>query len=190
GPRIAQEWQKSLAAGVPFQAEMRLRRADGEYRWHSVRRVPAHDESGAIVSWYAVGADIEEQKRAEEALRAHEQNSRQMVDSIPGLVAVFTPDGDFEFVNRQVVEFFGSTLDDLKAKRGVSRDRLHPEDFPRVTELFKQSIASGDPFEFEVRCRRFDGVYRWFQSRGFPLRDPNGRILRWYNLLIDIDERK
>src|SRR5262249_61345784 len=45
-------------------------------------------------------------------------------------------------------------------------------------------------FEFEVRCRRFDGVYRWFQSRGFPLRDANGRIVRWYNLLIDIDERK
>ena len=49
---------------------------------------------------------------------------------------------------------------------------------------------SGEPFEFEVRARRFDGVYRWFQSRGFPLRDTNGQIVRWYNLLIDIDERK
>src|SRR5262249_13183800 len=126
----------------------------------------------------------------EEALRANEQNSRQMVDSIPGLVAVFTPDGDFEFVNRQVVEFFGSTLDDLKAKREGSHDRLHPEDFLRVADLCNQSSASGDPFEFKGRCRRFDGLYRWFQSRGFPLRDPNGRILRWYNLLIDIDERK
>ena len=66
----------------------------------------------------------------------------------------------------------------------------HPEDLPRVVELFTHSIASGDPFEFELRARRFDGVYRWFQSRGFPLRDTNGHIVRWYNLLIDIDERK
>ncbi len=51
-------------------------------------------------------------------------------------------------------------------------------------------MVSGDPFDFEVRARRFDGVYRWFQSRGFPLRDANGHIVRWYNLLIDIDERK
>ena len=66
----------------------------------------------------------------------------------------------------------------------------HPEDLPRVVELFTQSIASGDPFEIELRARRFDGVYRWFQSRGLPLRDTNGDIVRWYNLLIDIDERK
>jgi PAS domain-containing protein len=71
-------------------------------------------------------------------------------------------------------------------------DRRHgpSDDPPRVAELFTQSIASGDPFEFEVRARRFDGVYRWFQSRGFPLLDSHARIVRWYNLLIDIDERK
>src|SRR5262249_45166739 len=58
--RIEQEWRESLAAGVPFEAEMRLRRGDGEYRWHAVRRVPARDETGAIVRWYSVAIDIEE----------------------------------------------------------------------------------------------------------------------------------
>ena len=67
---------------------------------------------------------------------------------------------------------------------------IHPEDLPRVVERFTTSIASGEPFEFEVRTRRFDGVYRWFQSRGSPLRDTNGRIVRWYNLLIDVEDRK
>jgi PAS domain S-box-containing protein len=59
-----------------------------------------------------------------------------------------------------------------------------------VFERFTHSIESGEPFEFEVRARRHDGVYRWFSVRGFPLRDARGRIVRWYNLLIDIDERK
>ena len=121
-------------------------------------------------------------------VRESERQSRLLVDSIPGLIAAFTPRGEVELVNRPVLEYFGTTMEELK--RWGSGGTTHPEDLPRVVELFTQSIASGDPFEFEVRARRFDGVYRWFQSRGFPLRDSNGHILRWYNLLIDIDERK
>ena len=86
------------------------------------------------------------------------------------------------------VDYFGKTLEELK--QWGTGGMTHPEDLPRVVELFGRSVASGEPFEFEVRARRFDGVYRWFQSRGFPLRDANGQIVRWYNLLIDIDERK
>jgi PAS domain S-box-containing protein len=129
-----------------------------------------------------------DRKRAEDALRESERESRLIVDSIPGLIAAFTPGGEVEFVNRQVLEYFGRTLEELK--HWGTGETTHPEDLPRIVELFTRAIASGDPFEFEVRARRFDGVYRWFQSRGFPLRDPNGRIVRWYNLLIDVDERK
>jgi PAS domain S-box-containing protein len=125
---------------------------------------------------------------ASEALRESERESRLIVDCIPGLVAVFTPGGALEFVNRPIFEYFGKTMEELK--HWGTGGMTHPEDLPRVVELFTQSIASGDPFEIELRARRFDGVYRWFQSRGLPLRDTNGHIVRWYNLLIDIDERK
>ena len=123
-----------------------------------------------------------------EALRESERESRLIVDCIPGLVAVFTPGGQLEFVNRPIFEYFGKTLEELK--HWGTGGMTHPEDLPRVVELFTQSIASGDPFEIELRAQRFDGIYRWFQSRGLPLRDTNGHIVRWYNLLIDIDERK
>ncbi len=125
---------------------------------------------------------------ANEALGDSERESRLIVDSIPGFIAAFTPGGEVEFVNRPTLEYFGKTLEELK--RWGTGGETHPEDLPRVVEVFTRSIVSGDPFEFEVRARRFDGVYRWFQSRGFPLRDTNGHIVRWYNLLIDIDERK
>lgn len=188
--RADEEWLRGMAAEVPFKSEVRLRRADGEYRWHVIHRVFSRDEDGNIAKWYSTAVDIEDRKRAEEKLRESEHNARLIIDSIPGLVAIFTPDGEFEFVNRQILEYSGITLDDVTSKRVRTRDTLHPGDFPRATELFKQSIASGESFEFEVRVRRFDGAYRWFQSRGLPLRDTNGRISRWYNLLIDIDERK
>jgi PAS domain S-box-containing protein len=120
--------------------------------------------------------------------RENEHSSRLLVDSIPGFIAAFTPAGELEFVNRPILDYFGTTFEELK--HWGTGGTTHPDDLPRIVALFTRSIASGDPFEFEVRARRFDGVYRWFQSRGLPLRDTNGHIVRWYNLLIDIDERK
>jgi PAS domain S-box-containing protein len=174
--------------GSTYNVESRHRRADGAYRWYNVHGLPLRDPQGRILRWLHLLIDIDARKRTEEALRDSEQSSRLIVDGIPGLVAAFTPSGEVEFVNRPVLQYFGRTLEELK--RWDTSDATHPDDLPRVIELFTQSIGSGDPFEFEVRARRFDGVYRWFQSRGFPLRDTNGRIVRWYNLLIDIDERK
>ena len=133
-------------------------------------------------------ARIAEELDQQGASRENEHNTRLLVDSIPGFIAAFTPAGELEFVNRPILDYFGKTLEELKD--WGSGGTTHPDDLPRIAELFTRSIASGEPFEFEVRARRFDGVYRWFQSRGLPLRDTNGRIIRWYNLLIDIDERK
>jgi PAS domain S-box-containing protein len=132
--------------------------------------------------------EIVERSRAEEALEASERNLRLIVDSIPGLVALLTPAGEVELVNPQLEEYCGRTLEELKLW-GTS-DTVHTEDLPRVAEVFARSIKSGNPYDFEARLRRFDGVYRWFQVRGLPVRDADGRILRWCSLLSDIDERK
>jgi PAS domain S-box-containing protein len=113
---------------------------------------------------------------------------RLIVDSIPGLVAVMTADGAVEYVNRRVLDYFGRTLEELK-QWGTS-DAVHPEDLPRAVAAWRSSIETGTPYEFEHRLRRADGVYRWFISRGLPLRDAEGRIVRWYNLLMDIHEHK
>jgi PAS domain S-box-containing protein len=187
-PHVIQAFTESIASGSPYRIEQRLRRSDGVYRWFQNNGFPLRDASGHIVRWCVLLTDIDERKHAEDALRESERESRLIVDSIPGFVAVFTPAGEVEFVNRPILEYFGKTLEELK--HWGTGGMTHPEDLPRVAELFTHSIVSGDPFEFEVRARRFDGVYRWFQSRGFPLRDTNGQIVRWYNLLIDIDERK
>jgi PAS domain S-box-containing protein len=126
--------------------------------------------------------------RAEETLRDSEREARLIVDSIPGLVATFSASGELEYVNRETTEFFGKTFDELK--HWDTAGTTHPDDVARVFDTFGRSITTGEPFEIESRSRRFDGVYRWMRSRGFPLRDEAGRIVRWYNLLTDIDEHK
>jgi PAS domain S-box-containing protein len=132
--------------------------------------------------------DLTERKRAEQAARESERESRLIVDSIPGLVGTQTPSGDADIVTNRMLEYFGKTLEELK--RWDTNDTVHLEDLPRVIQLVTQALASGDPYEYEVRLRRFDGVYRWFQVRGLPLRDTTGRVARWYSLLTDIDDLK
>jgi PAS domain S-box-containing protein len=124
----------------------------------------------------------------DQAFGTGEEAFRLIVETIPGLIAVMTPKGAVEHVNRQVLEYFGRTLDELK--RWGTTDAVHPDDLPRVSAAWRHAVDTGEPYEFEHRIRRADGEYRWFQSRGLPLRDRDGRIVRWYNLLTDIQARK
>jgi PAS domain S-box-containing protein len=123
-----------------------------------------------------------------EVLPASEREFRLIVDTIPGLVAIMTARGEVELVSQQVLDYFGRTLDELK-QWGTS-DAVHPDDLPAVIAAWTRAVEAGAPYAFEHRIRRADGVYRWFQSRGHALRDADGQIVRWYNLLTDIDERK
>src|SRR4051812_48932239 len=121
-------------------------------------------------------------------LGATEESFRLIVETIPGLIAVMTPEGRVEHVNGQVLEYFGRTLAELK--RWGTTDAVHPADLPGAIAAWQHAVETGRPYEFEHRICRSDGEYRWFQCRGLPLRDADGRIVRWYNLLSDIDARK
>lgn len=186
--RLIECWRSSLGSSMPFEAEARVRRFDGAYRWFSFRANPLLDESGMIVRWYGTNIDIEDRKRAEELLRAKELPWREIVDNIPGLVHTTAATGEVEFLNRQVLEYFGKTPDELKdwSRVGI----VHPDDLPRTIDAWRKSIETREPYEVEQRCRRADGVYRWFQARGRPVRNADDEITAWYWLLTDIEKRK
>jgi formate hydrogenlyase transcriptional activator len=170
------------------ETEARLRRFDGEYRWFLFRANPLRDESGSIVRWYGTNIDIEGRKRAEDALRMGERNSRLIVDSVPGLVCTMSASGELEQVNRQVLEYFGKTIEELKG--WAMSDAVHPADLPGITAAWTRSLQTGERYDIEHRIRRADGEYLWFQTRGLPVRAADDRILCWHILLTDIDERK
>jgi PAS domain S-box-containing protein len=156
-------------------------------RWFLTRFEPLRASDGTILQWVGVNLDIEGLMRAQEALRESERSSRSAFDGIAGLVAVLAPNGELETVNRQLLEYFGQPVEWIK--NWGTNDAVHPEDLPRVLELFKRGMASGIPYNQEFRIRRFDGEYRWFENRHVPIRDDSGRIARWYNLLTDIEDR-
>jgi PAS domain S-box-containing protein len=186
--RLTDYWRSIMISGEPGEIEGRLCRFDGSYRWFLFRANPLRDKSGRIVKWYGTNVDIEDRKRGEDVLRASELSWRQIVDNIPGLVATTGAMGEVEFLNRQTLEYFGKTNEELKDWALI--DAVHPVDLPRVIETRKKSIEAGQIYEVEHRCRRADGVYRWFQVRGLPVRNAEGTITAWYLLLTDIDDLK
>ena len=134
------------------------------------------------------GIDVTEQEELTQALHSSEERFRPLVDGLAAQVSIMTVTGELEFVNRQVLDYFGKSLEELQDWRHT--DSIHPEDLPRVAAALAECLQTGRPYEHEKRLRRFDGVYHWFRAHGRPARDSEGRIIRWYVVLTDIEERK
>ncbi len=122
-------------------------------------------------------------------IRASEQELRQITDAIPITIVVLSPDGTSLYANRSVLEYSGITLEEVMTG-DLGRRVIHPDDVARLEEERREGLVRGLPFDIEQRARRKDGEYRWFLFRYHPLRDTQGRIIRWYATAMDIDERK
>src|SRR6267378_141937 len=182
-----QYWSSRLRTGEAGEHSYRVRNAQGDYRWFLTRFEPLRASDGTLLLRRGATLEIDELTRAQGMLRESERSLRLAIDGIAGLVAVLTPNGELEAANRQLFEYFGRPLEELK--NWGTNDTVHPEDLSRILELVKRGIASEIPFNFELRVRRFDGEYRWFENRHVPIVDDSGRIARWYLLLTDIEDR-
>jgi formate hydrogenlyase transcriptional activator len=175
---------EALATGVFQPYEKEFLRKDGS-------RLPVLI-GGALFQGAKEGVvfvlDLSEQKRAEEGLRQSEERFRLVLESIGAQVISTTLEGELDFVNRPVLEYFGKTMEQLKGWR--TTDVLHPDDLASAIAVWKDSIEKGLSYDVDHRFRRSDGVYRWFHVRGRPQRDAQGSIVRWYALLTDIEDRK
>jgi PAS domain S-box-containing protein len=185
---LLEAWQTVVASGERGEAEARMRRFDGTYRWFLCRTSPIADVAGEIVKWCGINSDIEDRKQTEAALRAQEQRFELIVDRLPTRVILLGPDGDVLHANRHTLDYSGVTIEELKAWK--TNGLTHPDDREAVIARFRASISTGEPYDAESRHRRADGIYRWFRVQGFPLRDNEGRIALWYFLQTDIDDRK
>jgi PAS domain S-box-containing protein len=165
--------------------EARLRRFDGMYHWFTFRVRPLVDGPGKIVKWLGLNVDIEDRERS---ARASEGLYRSITDTIPAMIFFMAPTGELESANQHVLEYVGTTLEELKGWK--SGNLVHPDDYPSVIAAWDRSIATGKPYDMEQRMRRADGVYRWFHVRGMPRRDVRGNIVRWYMIETDIDDRR
>jgi PAS domain S-box-containing protein len=144
----------------------RTRRTTASWRWQRA------------LSGYGVLIDIDDQRKAEEALREGEYKLRQIIETVPSLLWSLEPDGEQTQLNQRALDYIGVRFEDL-LDFGWNKF-LHPDDLTETTSAFSHAIQTGTSYQAVHRLRRADGEYRWHHARGEPLRDRQGRVIQWY----------
>jgi PAS domain S-box-containing protein len=186
--RVVANWRAGLAAGAPVEHELRCRRADGTYHWFLYRSLPLRDDGGNVVKWYGTLTNIEALKETEQALQLREHELLGIIETIPSMLWSTSPTGKTTHLSQRVLEYCGVPLEEL-INRGWEAF-IHPDDREETVKAQARALRSGESYSAIHRVRRVDGEYRWHHSMAEPLRDPHGKIIQWYGLAIDIDERK
>ena len=197
GSHIASTYRPGELSSVPFEQMTGKHRFERSLLRRDGTSIPVEISLSAVQSGtrQAVVQDISERKRAaarleralDEAKRS-EDHLQLVLNSIPMMVWSDDQDGKNDFCNQQVLDYLGVPIEE--AANYDWKNTLHPEDAARVAQKWELAKASGEMYEVEKRVRGADGTYRWFQTRALPIRDQQGKIVRWYGTDTDIEDLK
>ena len=163
------------------------RRADGEVFPVEVLLTTIEHRGRRMI--HTVWRDVTERKRAEEELRASEEQYHSLADLIPGIVWTARSDGSIDYANQFWFKYTGLTMPQTEGSGWTVT--VHPDDLEHLSQVWGKALQCGEPVEVEYRIRRAaDGVYRWFLAQGRPVRDREGRIVKWFGLITDIEDQK
>ncbi|EFH85734.1 PAS domain S-box protein [Ktedonobacter racemifer] len=183
-------WHHVLETGRPYEIEYRLKEGQtGAYRWFLVRGMPVRDDTSQIVKWFGTCTDIEDQKQAEQKIKESEQYWRVLAETVPQFVWIGQPGGSKEYYNQRWFDYAHAAFEQLQGDGWL--EFLHPDDYERTQALGRHARETGEPYEIENRLKDGKtGTYRWFLTRGVPVRDDTGQIVKWFGTVTDIDEQK
>ena len=188
-PRMTEAWTKSIDTGEPYDIEHRVRMSDGGFIWMRSRAWPRRDSSRRIVRWYGTTEDIDQRKATEDELKASEERYRTLTEAVPQLIWTCDRNGDCDYLSRQWIDYTGIPEEDQLRLNWLELV-LHPDDRERTYHAWMDAVADQARYDLEYRLKRHDGVYRWFKTRGSPVRDASGKISKWFGTCTDIEEEK
>ena len=189
-PRVMETWHAQMALGEAYGDEMRLRGADGVYRWFLVRTAPLRDESGEVVKWYGVSTDIEDRKRAEEALGASEARLQAAVDAANiGLWEWDLVSGKILWLGHHE-KLFGFARGEFDRSYASFEERVHPEDLEELSRVVQHAIVNRSEYVHEYRVIWPDGSIHWVAGRGRFVYNDTGQPRYMYGAVLDTTERK
>lgn len=185
-PIFDEHLSRVFKSGKPHEMEYTAF-ADTEVNIFS-RLVPEFNPHGEIESVLVISTDVTEQKKVERAIRESELQFRTLANSIPQLAWMANADGWVHWFNERWYEFTGTSPEQVQ---GWGWQKVHhPDHVERVAGFAKQSFAGTEPVEITFPLRRYDGTYRWFLTRVFPLKSTDGKVQQWLGTSTDITDQK
>lgn len=180
--------RETLSTGEPLSVEYRVNSKQGEMRTVVASGRARFNAEGEVIRFPGVAVDITEQKRVSEALAKSELEFRILADTMPQMVWATRPDGYHDYFNHRWYEFTG--LPEGSTDGDQWGGMFHPDDRLRARSLWERSLETGDLYQVEYRLRHHSGQYRWTLGRALPVRDAEGRVLRWIGTCTDIHDSK
>ena len=185
-PGMQSRWQAAISTQRYYEAEFRLRRYDGEYRWFLGQAQARREPGGQLLKWYGTNTDVHQLRVLQEQVLQGQARFKQLLETLPQLAWTALPDGRVNYFNQRWHDYTGLGFADLKDWGWESV--LHPDDLPETMRRWQHCLATGNPLEHEMRWRRHDGEYRWFLARAEPVRDAQGHISTWVGANTDVDD--
>ena len=188
-PAVRASWAESVLTGGPFETEYRLRRHDGEYRWHLSRAARTPGADGYPAQWVGTCTDIDDRKRAELALAEREERFRLLAKATGDAVWDWDLSADRLWWGDGLLPLFGYDPADTDPALGWWTDRVHPDDRARTLANLDRAMSGGPTYSTEYRFRRADGSYAYVLSRGYLVRNEAGRAVRMVGAMQDFTDR-
>jgi PAS domain S-box-containing protein len=182
--------ERAAATGRPQRnTEVEFLFPDGRSSFLLGDAVPLFDDAGAVRGAVGCFVDITARKEIEAALLESEKRFRQLADAMPQIVWAARPDGYLDYYNERWYEFTGFPRDSFGDQSW--EPVLHSEDVQRGYATWYGAVQNGVPYQIEYRFKdRRTGEYRWHLGRAMPVRDEQGRIVRWFGTCTDIHDLK
>jgi PAS domain S-box-containing protein len=176
------------AAGETCRYDVVVRLAEGRFATIDFAVVPVFDQAGRVIYLVPSATDITDRVAAEQEVRRREESYRTLIEALPQLVWTATADGVCDYLSPQWIAFTGVAADQRLGDAWVNA--VHPDDRQAAIERWRAAVTSGTRFDAEFRIGRADGRFGWFKSRGVPIRDRSGKVVRWFGTCTDIDDEK
>lgn len=187
--KVSKAIAEAIANKGIFELEHRVLNSDGTLSWTFSRAIPVVDDQSNIIEWFGSATDVTAQKEVQEIIKESEEKFRQLADLIPQIIWTGKSDGFIDYYNKRWYEYTG--YDENKFGDSSWIPILHPDDVASVMEFWYGSVGSGTPYQLEFRLKNgTTGEYRWFLSKGLPIRDKLGNITKWFGTCTDINDQK
>jgi PAS domain S-box-containing protein len=188
-PETAKAFYQAIQTGTSYEAVHRLRRSDGEYRWHHARGEPLHDREGRIVQWYGLSVDIDEGKKAEDRLRRSEAYLAE-AQRVSHTGSAAYNETEILYWSKEASRIWGFDPPQGIPSREAVWQRIHPDDLDEVNENIEHGVREKRSIANDFRIILPDGTIKHIEATNDPVFSASGELLEIVVTGIDVTERR